>query len=216
MEEVEDSSPMDQNTQSIIPSKEVEDSSLMNIIPTEEAQDFFLMNPSTFKQYPKRRQKILPQSIPSEEVEDSSSKSLAKHEESKRFFPSGSHMYTTPQWVHPYYSSVSFSSPSKSWEAEDSSPCTSTPQQVFTIPNGPNNQDYSYTYPPRVEHAGTVEKRRDNDRERDQGQPEARASPEKVEKEVKKTRGTSCPEKFKSHRWTPQRLYPFVVCWVSS
>ena len=38
-----------------------------------------------------------------------------------------------------------------------------------------------------------VEKRRDRDRdrERDQGQLEARASPEKVEKEVKKTRRES-------------------------
>ena len=35
--EVEDSSLMDQNRSSIIPSKEVEDSSLMNIIPMEEA-----------------------------------------------------------------------------------------------------------------------------------------------------------------------------------
>ena len=43
-----------------------------------------------------------------------------------------------------------------------------------------------------------VEKHRDSDRERDQGQPEARASPEKVEKEVKKTRGTSRQEKFKA------------------
>ena len=43
-----------------------------------------------------------------------------------------------------------------------------------------------------------VEKGRDSDRERDQGQPEARASPEKVEKEVKKTRGTSHSEKFEA------------------
>ena len=43
-----------------------------------------------------------------------------------------------------------------------------------------------------------VEKGRDSDRERDQGQPKARASPEKVEKEVKKTRGTSHPEKFEA------------------
>ena len=43
-----------------------------------------------------------------------------------------------------------------------------------------------------------VEKGRDSDRERDQGQPESRASPEKVEKEVKKTRGTSHPEKFEA------------------
>ena len=41
-----------------------------------------------------------------------------------------------------------------------------------------------------------VGKCRDSDIERGQGQPGARASPEKVEKEVKKTRGTSHPEKF--------------------
>ena len=41
-----------------------------------------------------------------------------------------------------------------------------------------------------------VEKDRDSDRERDQGQLEARASPKNVEKEVKKTRGTSHLEKF--------------------
>ena len=43
-----------------------------------------------------------------------------------------------------------------------------------------------------------VEIGRDSDRERDQGQPEARTSLEKVEKEVKKTRGTSHLEKFKA------------------
>ena len=47
-----------------------------------------------------------------------------------------------------------------------------------------------------IEHAGTVERGRDSNRERDQGQPEARASPEKVEKEVKKTREISHSEKF--------------------
>ena len=41
-----------------------------------------------------------------------------------------------------------------------------------------------------------VEKDRDNDRKRDQGQPEERASPKKVMKEVKKIRGISCLEKF--------------------
>ena len=43
-----------------------------------------------------------------------------------------------------------------------------------------------------------VGKGRDSDRERDQGQPEVRASLEKVEKEVKKTRGISHPEKFEA------------------
>ena len=37
--------------------------------------------------------------IPREEAEDSSLKSLTDHEGSKRFFPSGSHIYTTPQQV---------------------------------------------------------------------------------------------------------------------
>ena len=41
-------------------------------------------------------------------------------------------------------------------------------------------------------------KGRDCDKERGQGQPEARASLEKVEKEVKKTRGTSHLEKFEA------------------
>ena len=59
-----------------------------------------------------------------------------------------------------------------------------------------HNQDYSCTYPPGIEHEGTVEKGRDSDRELDQGQPEARATPEKVEKEVKKIRWKSHPEKF--------------------
>ena len=67
-----------------------------------------------------------------------------------------------------------------------------------TIPSGFNNQIYSCTYPPRIEQAGMVEKGRDSDRERDQGQPEARASPEKVEKEVKKARGKSHPKKFEA------------------
>ena len=43
-----------------------------------------------------------------------------------------------------------------------------------------------------------VEKGRDSDRERDQGQPETRASPEKVTEEVKKTRGTSHLKKFEA------------------
>ena len=83
-------------------------------------------------------------------------------------------------------------------EAKDSSLYIPTPQRVFTTPNGSNNQDYSCTYPLRIEHAGKVEKCRDGDGERDQGQLEARASPKKVEKEVKKTRGASHPEKFES------------------
>ena len=65
-----------------------------------------------------------------------------------------------------------------------------------TILSGSNNQDYSCTYPPGIEHASMTEKCRDSDRERDQGQPKAKASFEKVEKEVRKTRGTSHPEKF--------------------
>ena len=67
-----------------------------------------------------------------------------------------------------------------------------------TIPSGFNNQDYSCTYPLRIEHAGMVEKGRDNDKERDQGQPTTRVSPEKVDKEVKKIRGTSHPKKFEA------------------
>ena len=99
--------------------------------------------------------------IPSEEAEDSSSKSSTNHKGSRRFFPNGSHIYTTPQQVHPYYSSLSFSSLSNSCETEDTSPCTSTPQRVFTISSGPNNQDYSCTYPLGIEHAGMVEKGRE-------------------------------------------------------
>ena len=55
MEEAEDSSLTDQNTSSVIPSKEAEDSSLMNIIPMEEAEDSSLINLSTFKQSPVRK-----------------------------------------------------------------------------------------------------------------------------------------------------------------
>ena len=47
-------------------------------------------------------------------------------------------------------------------------------------------------------YASMVEKGRDSDRERDQGQPEARALPEKVEKEAKKARGVSHPKKFEA------------------
>ena len=54
------------------------------------------------------------------------------------------------------------------------------------------------TYPPGIEHAGTVEKGIDSDRERDQGQPKARVTLEKVEKEVKKSRGISHPKKFEA------------------
>ena len=43
-----------------------------------------------------------------------------------------------------------------------------------------------------------VEKGRDSDRERGQGQFKSRVSPYKVEKEVKKTRGTSHSEKFEA------------------
>ena len=83
-------------------------------------------------------------------------------------------------------------------KAEDSSLYIPTPQQVFTTHSGSNNQDYLCTYPLGVEHAGMVEKGRDRDRERDQSQLEARASLEKVEKEVKKIRRTSHPEKFEA------------------
>ena len=54
------------------------------------------------------------------------------------------------------------------------------------------------TYPPEIEHAGTIEKCIDNDRERDQGQSKAKASPEKVEKEAKKERGVSHQKKFRA------------------
>ena len=61
-------------------------------------------------------------------------------------------------------------------EAKDSSLYIPTPLRVFTSPSGPNNQNYSCIYPLGIEHAGMVEKGRDRDRERDQGQLEARAS----------------------------------------
>ena len=37
---------------------------------------------------------------------------------SRRFLPNGSRIYTTPQRVHSYYSSMNFSSPSKSWKRQ--------------------------------------------------------------------------------------------------
>ena len=43
-----------------------------------------------------------------------------------------------------------------------------------------------------------AKKGRDSDREKGQGQPEARALLKKVEKEVKKIKGTSYPKKFKA------------------
>ena len=150
------------------------------------------------------KQKILPQwikytqSISNEEVEDSSSKSSTYHEGSRRFFPNGSYIYkvtlllsesisTTPQWIscpqisgrrflpiHTYFS-MSFHHPW--WVQQSRLLCT---------------------YPLGIEHTGTIEKGRDRDKERDQGQPEVRASPKKVEKEVKKTKGVSHLEKFKA------------------
>ena len=72
------------------------------------------------------------------------------------------------------------------------------------------------TYTLGIEHAGTVKRGKDRDKETNQGQPETRALLEKVEKEMKKTRGTSHLEKFEaraqSPRRTQQRLYSFVVC----
>ena len=81
-------------------------------------------------------------------------------------------------------------------EAKDSSPYIHTLQRVFTTLSGSNNQDYLCTYPPGVEHSSTIKNGRDSDREKDQGQLEARASPEKIEKEAKKAKRTSHPEKF--------------------
>ena len=43
-----------------------------------------------------------------------------------------------------------------------------------------------------------IQNGRNNDRERDQGQLEVGASPEKIEKAAKKAKGTSHPEKFKA------------------
>ena len=73
---------------------------------------------------------------------------------------------------------------------------------------------YSCTYPLRIEHACAVEKGRDSDRERGQGQPEARASPEKVEKEVKKTRGTSHPERFEARAPNGHHIYYILLLFV--
>ena len=83
-------------------------------------------------------------------------------------------------------------------EAGDSSPYIPTLQWVFTTPNGSNNQDYLCTYTLGIEHAGTVKRGKDRDKETNQGQPETRALLEKVEKEMKKTRGVSHPEKFEA------------------
>ena len=94
-----------------------------------------------FPYHPKRAMKevedsspmsTIHQKIPSKETKVSPSKSSVNHIRSKIFFPNGSHIYTTPQWVHPFYSSANFSSPNKSWEAEDSS--SSTPQRVLHHP----------------------------------------------------------------------------------
>ena len=63
-----------------------------------------------------------------------------------------------------------------------------------------------------------VEKGRESDRQRGQNQLEARASLEKIEKKVKKTRGTSHPDKFEAR--APDGHHRdyilFVVCKVSS
>ena len=63
---------------------------------------------------------------------------------------------------------------------------------------------FNLTYPTGVEHAGMIKKGRDRDR-RDQGQPELRASPEKVKNEVMKIKGASHPEKFEAR--APDRHY---------
>ena len=99
-------------------------------------------------------------------------------------------------------------------EVEDSSLYIPTLQWVYTTLSGSNNQDYSCTYPSRIEHAGTVEKCSDKDRERDQGQPEARALPKKVEKEVKKTRGASHPKKFEARALSGHHKYYIPLLFV--
>ena len=149
------------------------------------------MKPSTFKQSPVGKQKILPWSI----LDGSSTPKVSPVRKQKILHQWITHLHYF-QRVHSYYSSVSFSSLSKSWKVEYSSLCISTPQLVFTIPSGSNSQDYSCIYPLGIEYASTIEKCRYSDRERDQGQLEAKASLEKVEKKVKKTRGTSHLEKF--------------------
>ena len=104
------------------------------------------------------------------------------HEGSKRFYPSGSHIYTTSQRVSHLQASHSRSTPLLI--------------KFFSIPS----RSYSCTYTSRIEHASIVEKGRDSDREKGegQGQPKVRASPEKVEKEAKKAKGTSHLEKFEA------------------
>ena len=110
-----------------------------------------------------------------------------------------------PQWItYLQYSSVSpfilllseFLIPNQVMRSRRFLPIHIYSSASFHYSSGSNNQDYSYKYPLGVEHAGTVEKSRDRDGERDHGQLEARASLEKVEKEVKKTIGTGCLEKF--------------------
>ena len=59
-----------------------------------------------------------------------------------------------------------------------------------------------------------VEKGRDSDRERDQGQLEGRASPEKVEKEVKKTREASHLKKFKARARMDNRETLSFCCFL--
>ena len=136
------------------------------------------------------------------EAKDSSSKSSAYQEGSRRFFPSGSHIYksyTTPQQVLFYYTLVSFAFPSKSWKRQKIPPHAYLLLSKFsTTPNGSNDQHCSCIYPSGIENVGTVEKGRDRDRERVQGQPKARASPKKVKKEMKKTRGMSHLKKLEA------------------
>ena len=97
---------------------------------------------------------------------------------------------TTPQWVsHPQVSHV---------RGRRFLPMHTYSSVSFHHPQWIQHQDYSCIYPLGIEHASTVEKGRDRDRERVQGQPKARASPKKVKKEMKKTRGMSHLKKLEA------------------
>ena len=93
---------------------------------------------------------------------------------------------TTPQWVsHPRVSHE---------RGRRFLPMHTYSSVSFHHPQWIQHQDYSCIYPLGIEHASTVEKGRDRDRERDQGKSLTR----KVEKEMKKMRGTSHPKKFEA------------------
>nr|POF04984.1 hypothetical protein CFP56_18440 [Quercus suber] len=134
--------PNGSNTLSIIPCKEAEDFSLLNIILIKEAEDSSLMNPSTFKQSPVWKLKILPRSI----LSRSSTPKVSLLRKQKILPPNPQDTMKKAKYSSPMNHTSTLLSASPfllllneflitKQEAEDSSPYIPTLQRVFTTPN---------------------------------------------------------------------------------